>query len=109
MTIDHAIDVLSDALKRLAEGGFVLSGEVAFIQPRTPSLIASEATFERSPVPRLVMRTVRREPVTSPPENPEMAAGFISGDVCPKCGGGRMQQAGACKVCLDCGESGGCG
>lgn len=36
---------------------------------------------------------------------PETAAG----EMCMKCGSLRMQRAGACLVCLDCGESGGCG
>ena len=32
-----------------------------------------------------------------------------TGDACDKCGSTRMRWAGACKVCEDCGTSGGCG
>lgn len=32
-----------------------------------------------------------------------------TGEMCQRCGSLRMQRAGACLVCLDCGESGGCG
>ncbi len=32
-----------------------------------------------------------------------------TGDFCINCGSSRMRQAGACKVCDDCGESVGCG
>lgn len=32
-----------------------------------------------------------------------------TGDACDLCGSVRMRQAGMCKVCEDCGESGGCG
>lgn len=32
-----------------------------------------------------------------------------TGEMCMRCGSLRMQRAGACLVCLDCGESGGCG
>lgn len=32
-----------------------------------------------------------------------------TGDMCQFCGGVRMRRTGTCKVCEDCGESGGCG
>lgn len=32
-----------------------------------------------------------------------------SGDFCARCGSSRLRRAGACMVCEDCGESGGCG
>ena len=32
-----------------------------------------------------------------------------TGDSCPRCQGMRMKRNGACQVCEDCGESGGCG
>jgi hypothetical protein len=108
MSIDDAIETISQALTTLAHNGYVCSGELAFIKPNVPGLITSEATFTRSPAPTLRLQTVR----ASPPSMTAIAretTGFITGDICIKCGGSRMQQAGACKVCLDCGESGGCG
>jgi hypothetical protein len=32
-----------------------------------------------------------------------------TGNMCDRCGSMRMVRSGACEVCLDCGESGGCG
>lgn len=32
-----------------------------------------------------------------------------TGNICARCGSCRMVRSGACEVCLDCGESGGCG
>lgn len=39
----------------------------------------------------------------------ELVNAEYTGDCCEFCGSTRMRQAGACKVCEDCGESGGCG
>jgi hypothetical protein len=58
--------------------------------------------------------TIRREAPAPEPDghgdgNGKHAGYTPTGDVCPKCGSVRMQRAGTCSVCLDCGESGGCG
>jgi hypothetical protein len=34
---------------------------------------------------------------------------YVSDECCNTCGSDRMIQAGACKVCANCGTSGGCG
>jgi hypothetical protein len=40
---------------------------------------------------------------------PISGADQFTGDACIDCGSLRMQRAGTCSVCLDCGGSGGCG
>src|SRR5271165_2124549 len=41
-------------------------------------------------------------------EEMELLASTYTGDCCTNCGSMRMRWAGTCKVCEDCGESGGC-
>jgi hypothetical protein len=48
----------------------------------------------------------------SPPsghKDPPTVTAARTGDICVKCGSSDMVRAGACAVCLSCGESGGCG
>ena len=50
----------------------------------------------------IALETVNGRHVSKSPFTP-------TGDVCDVCGGDNMRRAGACLVCADCGESGGCG
>ncbi len=48
------------------------------------------------------------EESATPDPLPHVATMEGNGDICACCGGCNMTWAGSCKVCLDCGTSGGC-
>jgi len=132
--VQRALVELGAAAERVRQMGFVVTGKVSIVRPSYPGLthprdegdVDPRGTFgeirlknRRPPGVPAPRRDHNPAPAVAAPVTgavaamPEPAARSevesLSGECCMKCGGHRLQQAGACKVCLDCGESGGCG
>lgn len=60
-------------------------------------------------VSRLLRQAHQPQQASDPPKRVQSNGQSISGEACTCCGGLNLVWAGACKVCLDCGTSGGCG
>jgi hypothetical protein len=110
VTADDIKNRIAEALQPIvdeaAAAGMLVGGAIRVLE------------WEGRWVPRCLLTLRRTDPsaqpsvvdaADAPPPIGVPNGSFLSGDTCIKCGGCRMQQAGACRVCLDCGESGGCG
>jgi hypothetical protein len=92
--------VIDDA----AAAGLLVGGTLRVCEWDGRWVPRSGLTLRQSPQERFVSLEGPAGARLAPPPTPAP-----TGDCCVKCGGSRMRQAGACKVCEDCGESGGCG
>lgn len=125
--VKNALIELGAAVERVRALGFVVTGRVAIVRPGSTG--AAQPYDEGDIDPRGTFGEIRIKnrrapgvPDEKPKPSPVLVAAAslpplavrsevetLSGECCMKCGGHRLQQAGACKVCLDCGEAGGCG
>lgn len=102
------IDVLGKAFTAFAEAGYVLTGELSYVKPASLGLVSVDVA--------IVLAGLRGVGTVSLSAwSKEKEVGEVSyvrrdtGEVCDDCGSSDLKWAGACKVCNNCGRSGGCG
>lgn len=108
-TVVDLIKTMQPALDRAAKLGLLVGGQLRVCQKINGSWKPVRyMTITRTDPPDTELIPVM---VITPPELPhlESSVAVLTGETCFKCGGARMQRSGTCTVCLDCGESGGCG
>lgn len=109
MLPEEAMEKLTDAISSLVSAGHVVTGELSFCKPKVK--LTSTVLFTcLEPVPLLQCTAAKiTKPENGHTEEIVYTAKRDTGEICSKCGGANLRWAGACKVCSDCGESGGCG
>lgn len=76
--------------------------------PRPASAITTDVIGSPVFIGSGVANTVRYEDLLPPTAVPSPRAMGFTGNTCTNCQGTRMQIAGHCEVCTDCGTSSGC-
>lgn len=107
--MDMLSTALNDAVRRLEAEGYVVSGEICFIKPKSPGRVQTQAVGyvgQGIDLHRLHLQTVK---IPIKAVIPDQALGIQNDSPsCPNCGHLMVRQAG-CYKCVNCGEQGGCG
>lgn len=131
MTPTEAHSIFADAVRRIMESGVEIRGlnvsAVEFHPPGTPPFIPTTPATTPPDLVSSMNATMQGFRAIAEQQSGEQAAleafeqkmhvdleahptpaSAMTGDVCAKCGSDKLVWAGACKVCRECGESGGC-
>lgn len=108
MLDEEAAEKLKQAIEAIHKEGYIITGQLCLVKPKVPGLVINSFEWFAYPATRIECKTIKAS-TKSETATSEYVEKRNTGEVCFKCGSVNLRWAGACKVCSDCGESGGCG